>query len=298
MEKSFSPRQKMKQLFKKVKKWMTVDVKQGVIGLGEAVNNNNNNNNNTNRVDSMPKPSHPITIRKSQSFNVNYHYPKDLDTVDLEFDPSDCYLIGEWEEDEIGEKDPQVTDSSAFKVGSAQGLPEFVFDSPKVSGLLKRKGEVQVIKFSVKSSSSSSKSRRLKSKRRSKSLDDCIRVTLNQYIEKQYYLNCLDLLRYVRFYLEDESTMIVPILAIGEASSLLKQGVDNKLMEMSIHYLFKIPDFNLKSFLDSGEFDHYGQCQCFQIGYSSKIVVLSFDRGFNITYNKEDMLRWNHVFLK
>lgn len=287
MEKSISLRQKMKQLFKKFKKWMTVDVKQGVIGLGEAVNNNNN----TNKGDSMPKPSYPITIRKSRSFNkVNYH-PKDLDTV--EFDPSDCYLIDEWEEeDEIAEKDPQATDSSAFKIGSAQGLPEFVFDSPKVSGLSKGNGEVQVIKFSVKSSLSS-KSRRLKSKRRSKSLDDCIRVTLYQHIEKQYYFNCLDLLLYARFYLEDETTMIVPILAIGEASSQLKQGVDNKLMEMSIHYLFKIPAFNLKSFLDSGEFDHYGQCQCFQIGYCSKIVVLSFNRGYNITYNKEDML---HVF--
>jgi hypothetical protein len=217
---------------------MTIDIKQGVMGLGQAVNNKN-----TYRIDSMPKPSHLITIRKSQNFiKVNY-YPKDLDTV--EFDPSDCYLIDEWEEDEIGEKDPQATDSSAFKIGSAQGLPEFVFDSPKVSGLSKGNGEVQVIKFSVKSSLSS-KSRRLKSKRRSKSLDDCIRVALNQYIEKQYYFNCLDLLLYARFYLEDETTMIVPILAIGEASSQLKQGVDNKLMEMSIHYLFTIPDFNLK----------------------------------------------------
>jgi hypothetical protein len=287
MEKSNSPLHKIQQLFKKVKKWMTVDVKQGVIGLGEAVNNNN-----TYRVDTMPKPSHPIAIRKCQSFNVNYH-PKDLDTLDLEFDPSDCYLIDEWEEEER-EGDLQATDSSAFKVGSAQGLPEFVFDSPKFSSLSKRNGEVQVIKFSVKSSSS--KSRRLKSRRRSKSLDDCIKVALSQYIEKQYYFNCLDLLLYARFYLEDETTMIVPILAIGEASSRLNQGVDYKLMEMSIHYLFKIQNFNLKSFLDSGVFDHYGQCQCFQIGYSSKIVVLSFDRGYNITYNKEDMLRWNHVF--
>lgn len=269
---------KLSQFLKKLKRWINPKRRTAIT---ESTNTNLATTSRAGREatidvrtedyeNDLPKTA-PISFTREYIYRRVGYESRNDHVQGLESD--DSYLIDYWEETERDESDIEPL---RFTVASASGTPNFVFDEPT-----SLRSVSNVVNFA--------KSKKPTPKQRYVDVKAVRR--LSDYVSKLYPGLNLESLLYVRFYLAEESTMLTSYMYELDRHLICREYVDVPLMNQTMAAIFDYDEFDHEAFLHDDEFERYGQCLCFQIGYKSKVIVLSFDKGYNITLNAEDVHR-------
>jgi hypothetical protein len=241
-------------------------------------------------------------------------------------DDSSTYIIDDWDQ-LVFESDPNFRrftigdqDDNTFKVKSASPIAELITMSPSTikkfipndepHSIRVEQGHVRYESIDFKSSKRQSKSRKIRRSTKKKSslelkekleidqtknsnnglrqhrnrrLDYCIAL-LYPGLNTEAILN-------VKFYLQEEYTLLTPLYYTLDQLYVSRQYLDYKLLKETMHYLFDYEQFECDWFLKNESFLDYGACHCIMIGYQSKMIVISFQSGFNITLDIKDVAK-------